>query len=216
MKKYPFFTLLYLLPLSLPGAQSAVASADAPALSVEEQNRAAFDAFNRILELKGEREGAAVLPELEAAYQDIIARYPETHLAQESHLRLMLLYLTDLNPPAFAKADNLRAAFVLRYPDSPMQGILDRTLAESYHNHEQWERLLRLYTPSIRRSIETGAFTRVFDIFMYAEAKFGLHDLVEAEKGYKIVISGFPETREGSLAQKRLEEIQTRKTKKPE
>jgi hypothetical protein len=216
MKKYPFFTLLYLLPLSLPGAQPAVAADDGPALSVEEQNSAAFEAFNRILELAGERERAGILPELEAAYRDIIRRYPEAHLAQESHLRLMLLYLTDFNPPAFAKAESLRDEFVLRYPDSPLRGILDRTLAESYHKHEQWERLLRFYTPSIRQSIETGGFTRVFDIFMYAEAKFGLNDLVEAEKGYKIVISVFSETREGSLAKKRLEEIQTKKTKRPE
>jgi hypothetical protein len=51
---------------------------------------------------------------------------------------------------------------------------------------------------------------------MYAEAKFGLNDLTEAEKGYKIVVADFAETKEGSFARKRLEEIRTKKTKRPE
>lgn len=216
MKKYPVFALLYLLPISLLSPQSALPAEDTAAMSVEEQDREAFKAFEKILELTGEGERTGILPQLEAAYHDIIRRYPKAHLAQESYLRLMLLYLTDFTPPAFAKAEGLREEYVLKYPDSPMRGLLDRTLAESYHKHEQWEKLLRFYMPSIRQSIETGKFPRVLDIFMFAEAKFGLNDLAEAEKGYKIVVADFAETKEGSFARKRLEEIKTRKTKKSE
>jgi hypothetical protein len=71
------------------------------------------------------------------------------------------------------------------------------------------------FVPSVKQSIETGKFTKIYDIFMFTEAKFMLNDIVEAEKGYKIIIANFPDSRESKTAKKRLEEIEQKKKKKP-
>ncbi|NJD56578.1 MAG: hypothetical protein FIA94_09270 [Nitrospirae bacterium] len=215
MRKYLASALLFLVPVVPLNVQPVFAAGDTTALSAEDQNKEAFKEFEKILDLTGETDRAAILPQLETGYLDIIKHYPLSHLAQESCWRLMTLYLADFNPPAYAKAEGVRAEFIRKYPDSKMRGLIDRTLAESYHKNEQWEKLLVFYTPSVRQSVETGKFPRALDIFMYAEAKFGLNDIVEAEKGYKIVVANFPKSREGLFAAKRLEEIQTLKSKKP-
>lgn len=215
MRKYLVSALLLVVPALTVSMQPVFAAGDTVALSAEEQNKKALEEFEKILDMTGEADRSTILPQIEAAYLGIINNYPQSHLAQESCWRLMMLYLTDFVPPAYAKAEDVRAEFIRKYPDSKMRGLIDRTLAESYHKNEQWEKLLALYTPSVRQSVETGKFPRALDIFMYAEAKFGLNDMVEAEKGYKIVAANFPKSREGQFAAKRLEEIRTLKSKKP-
>jgi tetratricopeptide (TPR) repeat protein len=182
-------------------------------LSRDEQNKEALKAFEKVLSLTESAERANVLPQIEAAYYDIIRRFPEAYLSQESYWRIMLIYLADYNPPAFAKAETLREEFLKKYPDSKLMDLIDSTLADGYYKHAQWDRLLKFYAPSIKQSIETGKFVKVADIFMYSEAKFRLNDLVEAEKGYKIVITTFPDSKESAVAKNRLEEIRAKRTK---
>ncbi len=210
MKKSLAGLLLLFWPAVLPLLPAVSYAAETAALSAEEQNRAAFKAFEKILELTEAEDRKTVLPEMETVYREIIEKYPLASLAQESHLRLMMLYLNDFSPRVYDRAEAVWEHFVKTYPDSKLRNIMDRTLAEAYYKDSKWDKLLRFFTPSIKKSIASNSFPRVFDIFMYAEAKFGLNDMVEAEKGFKIVTSLFPETVESKYALKRLEEIRAK------
>ncbi|MEK7333505.1 MAG: hypothetical protein AAB017_09025, partial [Nitrospirota bacterium] len=76
-----------------------------------------------------------------------------------------------------------------------------------YYANKMWDRLLRIFTPHVKKFIATWKLDRPYHLFMFSEAKFNLGDLIEAEKGYKIVIEFFPKTTEGETSKKRLEEI---------
>jgi tetratricopeptide (TPR) repeat protein len=204
-----------MVPVFAPAFPTVSFAEEVKPLSPDEQNKEAFKEFEKILDMTENAERSSILPRIEAAYYDIIRRYPEASLAQESYWRIMLIYMRDYNPPAFEKAEALREEFVKKHPDSRLRDTIDNTLGEGYYSHAQWDKLLRFYNPSIKRSIETGKFTRANDIFMYSEAKFNLNDLEEAAKGYRIIIATFPDTRVSALAQKRLEEIQAGKPKQP-
>jgi len=215
MKNSFVFLLLLFFSAFLQAMPDSSLAEETRTLSREEQNKEALKAFEKILQMAESSERANILPQLEAAYFDIIKNYPEAYLTQESYWRIMLIYLTDYNPPAFVKAEVLREEFLKKYPDSKLRDLIDSTIAEGYHKHAQWDKLLKFYAPSIKQSIETGKFTKVADIFMYSEAKYRLNDLVEAEKGYKIVVATFPSAKESVVAKKRLEEIQAKKPKQP-
>ena len=199
-----------------PGVQYAGAAEEAksPAeMSPEEQNKKALEAFQNILDLSESGERRQILPRLEAAYHDLIGSYPKANLVHEACWRLLQIYINDYQPPAFDKAEKLRAEFYGNYPDSRLKDLIDRTLADGYARHGKWDKVLALFAPSIKQSIESGKFTRVYDIFMYSEAKYKLGDLAEAEKGYRIVTTTFPDTRHGAIAKTRLEEIDKKKPK---
>ena len=175
-------------------------------LSVEEQNSKILAALQEISKLSG---GAreTTRPRIEAAYIDIINKYPESQMVYECYNRLMSIYLTEYEPPAFEKAESLRDTFARRYTDLNARNFIDDTLADAYYRNREWTKLMRLYTSSIKRFIELWNAIRPRDMFMYAEAKFHLGDMDEARKGYNIVTFYFPNSTESSLATRRLDEI---------
>lgn len=217
MKKSLIFVLLTLISVFSAGSSSELWAADDKKvddeLSVEEQNKKALEAFKTILDLSESDDRQAVLPQLEAAYNQVISSYPKAYLTQEIYWRLIQIYLNEYRPPAFEKAEELRSAFYKKYPDSKLKDLIDRAIADGYFKNSKWEKLAAFFVPSIKQSIESGKFTKIYDIFMFTEAKFNLNDLVEAEKGYKIVIANFPDSRESKTAKKRLEEIEQKRQK---
>ncbi len=219
MKKSLVFVLLLLISVFSAGPSHAAGSSDekkaADELSVEEQNKKALEAFKTILDLSESGDRQTVLPQLEAAYSNVISSYPKASLTQEIYWRLIQIYVNDYHPPAFEKAEGLRSEFYKKYPDSKLRDLIDRALADGYFRDSKWEKLVSLLASSIKQSIETGKFTRIFDIFMFTEAKFRLGDLVEAEKGYKIIIANFPQSRESKIAKQRLVEIEQKRQKQP-
>ncbi len=48
-------------------------------------------------------------------------------------------------------------------------------------------------------------------LFYYSEAKYGLGDIKEAEKGYRTITVLFPQSSEAMVSKKRLEEISSKK-----
>lgn len=183
-------------------------------LSVEEQNKKALEAFGKILEItESGADRADILGPLEAAYRDIIDKYPKAYLSQECYWRIMTLYISESNPPLFEKAEKLYDEFIKKYPDSHIKILLSDTLSGGYYKQEQWDRILVFYAQVIKEFIQTEKLERPAELFLYSEAKFHTEDLVEAEKGYKIVISKFPDSREGKISKKRLEEIKDKKSK---
>ncbi len=178
-----------------------------------EQDKRALELFQKIYETLDKGKRAQVLPEVERLYQELIDSYPDAALAQESYWRIIVICLNDHTPPAFDRAEAYYNRFIARYPASQVKGEIDKALSDSYYRNKQWDRLIKLFTPSIRLYIEKGKLSKPQDMFMYAEAKLNLGDLVEAEKGYRIVVALFPKTREGALSAARLEEIRKRISK---
>jgi cell division septation protein DedD len=175
-------------------------------LSVEEQNSKTLETLQEISRVS---EGArkTMRPGIEATYIDLINKYPDSQMVYECYNRLMLIYLTEYEPPAFEKAESLRDTFARRYTDLNARNLIDDTLADAYYRNQEWTKLMRLYTSSIKRFIELWNVIRPRDMFMYAEAKFHLGDMDEARKGYNIVTFYFPNSPESSLATIRLDEI---------
>lgn len=177
-------------------------------LRIKEQEKEVYKILEKILELRSRAEDASLVPEIESAYREIITKYPESARAQESYMRLISLYLNEYYPPAFGKAESLFKGFSERYPDSLMRIRILDLISEAYYKHSEWNKLLRLHLPAIKKFIETGKLLRASDMYMYSEAKLNLGDIVEAVKGYKIVVVFFPESREGKIAEQRLRKIQ--------
>ncbi|MDO9287431.1 MAG: hypothetical protein Q7T83_01420 [Thermodesulfovibrionales bacterium] len=202
---------LFLIPACVTPAKIADDKkplADRKKLPVEEQEQKVNELFGRILSLTEEAEDRqSVVPKMEALYDEIINNYPDVPLVEETYWRLIALSVEDLKPPKVDKAEKLYKDFLRRYPDSTLTFNIEQALGQFYYVNKMWDRLLRIFTPYVKKFIATGKLDRAYHLFMFSEAKFNLGDLIEAEKGYKIVIEFFPKTSEGETSQKRLEEI---------
>lgn len=188
-----------------------VASPPAEPLSQSEQDKRALEIFDQLVAILSEGDRKAALPKAEELYLKIINEYPAAALGQECYWRLILINLRDYVPPRLDKAEAHHRDFLKKYPQSPLKHEIEDALTKAYYANGKWEKLLVFYAPVIRRYIETGKLERPYDIYYYAEAKMNLGDLVEAEKGYKIIVSVFPQSREGSLAVQRLAELAKKK-----
>ena len=103
MSKFLKIAVLGLFLSGLPFGVSANTAGDVTeekSLSVEDQNKKAFEAFNKILEItEGSSDRASMREPLVAAYREIIEKYPKAYLSQESYWRLVTIYLNDYDPP---------------------------------------------------------------------------------------------------------------------
>lgn len=185
-------------------------------LSIEEQNRQALLAFQEILDLTQQNDRREILPQIEEAYRGIIRKYPKAYLSQEAFWRLMMIYLTDYTPPEYLRAEKVLKEFTETYPESKLMSLMNDSLANAYYRNGQWEKLLRLYTPFVKKFVEDQKLQRPAEMFLYAEAKFNLGDLEEAEKGFNIVINFFPDSREAARAKERTLEINNKRKEKKE
>ncbi|MFN3739327.1 MAG: tetratricopeptide repeat protein [Thermodesulfovibrionales bacterium] len=82
-----------------------------------------------------------------------------------------------------------------------------------YYTQKLWDRLLNIEIPYIKEYVKTGELRTPVHLFYYSEAKYGLGDYKEAEKGFRTIITLFPQSSEASIAKKRLEEISLKKKK---
>ena len=180
-----------------------------------EQEEKAYELFEEILTLTETSDIQAVLPQMEALYLRIIKEYPDIALAQESYWRLISLYVDKSTPPSYEKAEDLYNEFLKKYPGSVMKNLIEDTLSKSYYKNEKWDKLLKLCSPAFDEFNETGKLANPNPMFMCAEAKFNLGDIVEAEKAYKVVIELFPKSNRAATAKARLEEIKKRKLNYP-
>jgi len=180
-------------------------------LSPKEQDERAMEVFEQILELTTEPDRAAIIPKMEALYNEIIKDYPESQLAPESYLRLIRINLDDYSPPKIDIAKALYKEFNKKYSAHMIKRSIDDAMARSLYNNAMWKELLEFSTPAVRKYINSGVLEGPFFIFLYSEAKFALGDINEARKGYNIVIQKFPESAEAGLSRQRLQEIQKKK-----
>jgi outer membrane protein assembly factor BamD (BamD/ComL family) len=164
--------------------------------------------FQQVFDILQSSDRKAAVPKMETLYREIIDYYPKAALAQEAYWRLVLIYLRDYDPPAFEKAEATYRDFVEKYPGSQFEREIEGDISDTYYRGGKWESLLKFYAPAVSQYIEKGTLASPRDMFMYAEAKMNLGDTVEAAKGYKIVIARFPDSRESSVAKRRLESME--------
>ncbi len=201
MRKIYFLVFAFLL------TAGSAAAVEKP-LTTEEQEVRALAAFKEILDISvSSSDRMQVLPEMEKKYLEIIEKYPEAPLAQESHLRLIEIYLNDYSPPDFEKERMIYGKFINRYPQSLLRGYVEETIAKKYHKYAEWGRLLNFTAPILDRYADNSGSARPALIFLYAEANYSFGNMKDAEKGYKLVMELFPDMSESSRAEKRLAEI---------
>jgi TolA-binding protein len=176
-------------------------------LSAEEQNSMAMLEYENILEEITERGKRNMLPELEQSFRNVIVSYPDAFLAQESYWRLVELKLIYYTPPRLDEAEQLRNEFVAKYPNSRMINIIDDSIVRFYYRGQYWKRLLNICSYHVRKYVETNKLESPLFMFYYAEAKFNLKDLVEAEKAYRIITRHFPGSHEARIAKDQIMEI---------
>lgn len=157
------------------------------------QEMETLDIFSKILDLvETADDRRSVLPRIEELYRKIMKDYPETPLAQESHLRLISIYVDDYDPPDFSRAGRLHSDFLEKYPSSAMRNKVENALGKAFGKHAQWQSLLKLSTPAYKEYLEKGTSERPSLLFMYAEANYHLSNNAEAENAYEIVSRLFP------------------------
>jgi TolA-binding protein len=181
-----------------------------------ESEKKSLEVFNEILKTtRSSLDRKSLLPKLEKQYLNIIEEYPDAPLAQESHYRLITLYIDDYSPSRFRKAESLYKDFVKKYPHSTFKGLIQDTLGKGYHRALKWDKMLELSTPAFNTYVEEGKRPRPSLIYYYAEAHYKLGNPEEAEKGYRILLDLYPKLIEGINAKKRLEEIKSKNKSLP-
>ena len=97
-------------------------------LSPAEQKEQAYEIFKQILELSDAPERQKNLPQIKKLYREIIDRYPEVGLAQESYLRLVLLAKQERTVSRDKEAEELYREFADKYPDSRLRKVIENEL----------------------------------------------------------------------------------------
>ena len=97
-------------------------------LSPAEQKEQAYEIFKQILELSDAPERQKNLPQIKELYREIIDKYPEVGLAQESYLRLVLLAKQERTVSGDKEAEELYREFADKYPDSRLRKVIENEL----------------------------------------------------------------------------------------
>jgi outer membrane protein assembly factor BamD (BamD/ComL family) len=177
-------------------------------LTVQEQQNESLKIFKRILEVrKSTKTLEEAIRKIEPMYLEIIEKYPQAPLAQESCLRLIELYLRDYTPPAIEKAENIYKTFMERYPQSRLRATIERTLTKFFYSRKMWKRIIELHRERIKSFIETGNIDDPYYLFVFSEARYNTGNISEAVKGYKWIIKKFPDSHDAKLSERRLKEI---------
>lgn len=197
--------LLFLIPLMLFSCKAASVKKDGPQMTVQEQEDKAMDKFRDMLEGTKELRREDTVPLITAGYGEVIDKYPDSFLAEESYYRLMVLNLRDYSPPREEEAERLYREYFQKYKDPRIGMAMNGDLARYYYDNNRWERLARFTTPFMREFLKSGKYGDTVFIFFYTEAKFFLKDYEEARKGYQIIKKNFPGTGNAKIAEHRLE-----------
>ena len=94
-------------------------------MSLGEQKEQAYEIFNQILELSDHQHRQENLPRMKELYREIINKYPEIGLAQESYMRLIIIAKEEKTASGDAEAEGLYQEFLGKYPDSNLGSVLE-------------------------------------------------------------------------------------------
>jgi tetratricopeptide (TPR) repeat protein len=215
-KSYLIITAFLLFLISacttVPKKEEAYPGQINKTMSVEEQRKRGLEKFNEILTVRQSlRYRKDALPEMENLYLELIDKYPDAPIAQESYWKLVESYVKDYSPPRYDEAEELYTRLVRDYPQSFFRKMVERTLGVRLRINKEWERLLRISTPAYREYIEKGTKPLPLMIFSYAESNFWLGNYEESEKAFKVLIEEFPRQSESRLPEARIKYIRSKK-----
>ena len=94
-------------------------------LSPAEQKEQAYGIFRQILDLSGSEDRQKNLPQIKEMYGEIIDKYPETGLAQEIYLHLIVIAKEENTASGDVEAERLYQEFLVKYPDSNLWRMLE-------------------------------------------------------------------------------------------
>lgn len=109
-------------------AKSIEGQASVEVLSIEEQKAKAYELFRQILYLSDSPEREKHLPEIKSLYREIIEKYPDSGLTQESYLRLVMLAKNEKTAEGDAEAARLYEEFSRKYPGSKLKRVIENEL----------------------------------------------------------------------------------------
>lgn len=98
-------------------------------LTLAEQDTRAYEILEEILQLTDTFYRQENIPQIKVLYREIIETCPDTGVAQESFLRLVLLAKEEKTAAGDAEATQLYREFLERYPDSRLRPIIETELA---------------------------------------------------------------------------------------
>ena len=112
------------------GQKSLESPASVQQLTPAEQEKRAYEILEEILQLSDAVYRKENIPQIKALYREIIETCPDTGMAQESFLRLVLLAKENKTAEGNAEAEQVYQEFLQRYPDSRLQRIIENELAK--------------------------------------------------------------------------------------
>ncbi len=221
MKKYTIYFMSVLFMLSVFACATAPTSVEPEkaeevtppveakgAKTPTKHETESLNVFSEILDLvESTDDRQAVLPKIEALYERIIDDYADAPLAQESYWKLITIYLEDYSPPELDKAEMRHKEFVEKYPVSILRGMIEDTLGKGYYKNGDWDRLLKLCSPTYTQYIESKKHPRASLLFMFAEASYNLGNMEDAKKAYEIGAELYPKLGEGMRSKSMLEKM---------
>jgi hypothetical protein len=81
-----------------PKEEAPVAPPVEEKLPIEVQVKKSQEKFEEILELTADVKRRDVLPQMEVRYHELVSKYPDTYLAEESYWRLIKMNMSDYVP----------------------------------------------------------------------------------------------------------------------
>jgi len=201
--------LLCLIPAMLVSCKSAPVDQSGPVMTVTEQEEKAMERFKTLLDETRELDRSDAMPLILEGYREVMDKYPDSFLAEESYFRMMTIALHEVYPPKEEEAENLYNEYFRRYKHPQMGMAMNGELARYYYKEMKWEKLAKFTTPFMREYVKSGKYGDTVFLFLYTEAKFHLKDYDEARKGYQIIKRNSAGTRDADIAEQRLEYIRS-------
>jgi len=180
-----------------------------PSQSVQEQEEKAMEEFKVMLESTKGMRRENIVPLISEGYNDIIEKYPDSFLAEESYYRLMVIKLRDHYPPQEEEAERLYREYFRIYKKPRIGMSMNGDLARYYYDYKKWEKLASFTMPFMKEYVKTGKYGDTVFLFLYTEAKFHLKEYDEARRGYQIIKRNFAGKRDAKIAEERLEYIKS-------
>lgn len=159
-------------------------------MPLEEQNRRSFELFQQLDANRDKFTAQEMIEERIRINKHIIREYPQSGLAPEAHVKLIKIYLNELNPANPARAESVYHRLAASHSDS-RSTIMDaqNELVKHYARNLMWTKILNFTGPVVRANVNSPP---PLSIFYYGEANFQLGRKDEAVLAFKLAMRTIP------------------------
>ncbi len=185
-----------------------------PTLTLEKQNELAEKSYIDLLNTTSRMHRTEKRDILRDGFIEVIAKYPDSSYAHESHYHLIRSYLYNYDEPMEKEAEEVLESYFRRYEDPMIGSTLNLEMAKYYYQFKHWNKLVSFTVPFMREFVETGKMRDGLFLFYYSEAKYSLKDYGEALRGYVTYSKLYPNNKMDKFIMKRLKEIRHMLSKK--